>query len=357
MGKFFEQKLKVETIKNGYILPKKKGKGGVIDSNKDFVNLSYHNGEFFKFGGTYNIPKHVEFVDDTIIYLGVFIKQWGHFILDSLSRAWFINTFSSYQREKIKVAFIKKDKPISGNYLEALKLLGIEENNIVEVDKPVKYRKIIIPQMAMNAKHEYNNEYPKIFKTMISNAKIKDIVVPKKVYLSRTHLRKARKNEFGEINIENNFRLNEYSTIHPEEKSLVEQIAIFQKSKEIVCLNGSIPFNVVFSNPSLKLIIINKTSIPHLNIKVLLKMEKITPVYLNGYIEPFKNFPKTLGDGPFILTFSPDLVKYFNARNYKYTNDNGLTKVIYIKYTIACFKFLIKDCLRKMRTELYTIGS
>lgn len=43
-NKRYNQALNIESINNGIILPLYKGKGGVLDNNKNFVPLSYHDG-------------------------------------------------------------------------------------------------------------------------------------------------------------------------------------------------------------------------------------------------------------------------------------------------------------------------
>lgn len=346
-NKRFNQTLNVENIDEGVILPLRDGKGGVVDSKKKFVSLSYHDGEWFKLGGKYD-DEPTEALDETVVYLGVFIHQWGHFILDSLSRAWIILHLNNL--DKYKFAFISENgKEIDGNYLEALELLGLKASQIIVLNKAVKCKKIIVPQMSTFADHGFNKEYPKIFKQMIKNANVQNKTVPNKIYLTRTNLKEAQKKEFGEKIIEDNFRLNGYTIVAPEKLNVREQIALFQNAKEIVCLNGSIPFDVVFSSSNLKLVVINKTSLMHVNLLELSEVAGIHPIYINGYYEPFKNFPKTLGEGPFILLFGKDLELYFKKNNLKYNIPSSYpTKIVMIKYTFNCLKILGKNSIKRL---------
>lgn len=346
-NKRFNQMLNIKNIDNGIILPLCEGKGGILDNKKNFVPLSYHDGEWFKLGGKYKAEPTIK-INETVVYLGVFIHQWGHFILDSLSRAWIISHLDNISRYKF-VFISENNKKIDGNYLEALELLGLKASQIVVLNEAVKCKKIIIPQMATFADHGFNKEYPKIFELMIKNAKVQKESVPDKIYLTRTNLREAQRKEFGEKIIENNFRLNGYTIIAPEKISVREQIALFQNAKEIVCLNGSIPFDVVFSSSSLKLVVINKTSLPHINMLELSDVANIHPVYINGYYEPFKKFPRTLGEGPFILLFGKDLELYFRENNLKYNIPlNFPNKTIMIKYTLNCLKILGKNSIKRL---------
>lgn len=346
-NKRYNQALNIESINNGIILPLYKGKGGVLDNNKNFVPLSYHDGEWFKLGGKYPAEPNI-MIDETVVYLGVFIHQWGHFVLDSLSRAWIVLHLNDIN--KYKFVFISENgKEIDGNYLETLELLGLKSSQIIVLNEATKCRKIIVPQMSTFADHGFNKEYPKIFKQMIKNARVKNKLVPDKVYLTRTNLREARKKEFGEKIIENNFQLNGYTVIAPEKLSVREQIALFQNAKEIVCLNGSIPFDIVFSSSNLKLIVINKTSLLHINMLELSEVAGIYPIYIDGYYEPFKSFPRTLGEGPFILLFGKDLELYFKKNSLKYNiPSNFPTRAVMIKYTLSCLKILGKNSIKRL---------
>lgn len=333
----YKKKLQVQFIKNGYILPFQNNRGGVLDENKNFVELSFHNGEWFKVGGKYNFTNvNKRLIDKKVVFLGLFIPQWGHFLLDSLSRSWIRMHLNNI--DDVVFAFISKyNSKIDGNYLMALNLLGIPSNKIMIIKEPIVAKEIIVPEMATTANHEFTRDYVDIFREIVNNANISDITVPKKVYLTRTHLKEAQKKEYGEKTIEGNFRLNGFKILDPQNLTLIQQIAIFQKAEYVACLNGSIPFDMLFSRPEVTTIIINKCSIPHINIKEIMVVNNINPVFINGYCEPVKGYPKTLGDGPFLLIFGDELKKYFQIHNWKY-NVNNIQRKILVKYRLNCYK-------------------
>lgn len=346
-----DRDLRIREVKNGYILPLKKNKGGVLSSKEDFISESFHDGEWFKVGGKYNFDKaNAVYFDDTVIFLGLFIHQWGHFLLDSLSRSWFVSKLK--EKKNYKFVFLgKPNKQINGNYLEALKLIGIPSENILIANKVIKAKNIIIPELSTTANHQFSQEYVSIFDTIINNADISKINVPKKVYLSRKLL--SLKSEFGEEIIQHNFELNGFKVVFPEKLTLIEQIALFQKSEVIACLNGSIPFNLVFAKPDLQTIIINKCSIPHINIKEIIAVRNIKVVFVDGFYEPVKGFPRNLGDGPFWLTFGKDLQRYFEQKNWKYDKLDISKRQYYWKYIFLCGEYYVKDILREVRNKCY----
>lgn len=346
--------LEIRYINNGIVLPVKKGKGGVVDSSGKFVEISFHDGEYFKIGGSYyskelNIKKSKE----KVVYLGVFFHQWGHFLLDSLSRSWIINKIKNLKDYKfIFINGLKDNKSINGNYLQALELLGISKEKVIDLKEPTEYKEVIVPEMANTSDRTFTKEYTQIFDTIVSNANINSVKVPKKVYLTRMNLKSAKRKEFGEYTIQNNFLLNDYSIISPEKLNLVEQIAIFQKCKKVVCLNGSIPFGMLFASKYSDILIINKTSLPHANIKEIVAASRATPKFINGYYEPFKNFPKTLGDGPFILNFSTELENYFKDHNLSYRKERKIKLYNDVaKASLVCAKLKIKQKLKEIRIK------
>lgn len=348
-NKLINKSLKVEKIKGGYILPLKHKKGGVLNKNKKFVKLSFHNGEWFKYGGKYQFnDKNALYTNRTVVYLGLFIHQWGHFLLDSLSRSWILTKLNNIE-DKLFVFISKDNRKIDGNYIEALQLLGIKREQIVTLNTPLYAKTILVPEMATTSDHQFTKKYEDMFNLMISNANTDGIKVPSKVYLTRTGLKLAQQKEFGEKIIQKNFEVNGFKVLHPEKLNLREQIAIFQNAKYIACLNGSIPFNLVFASKKIRMIIINKCSIPHINLKEIASVQGISPEIVNGFYEPISGYPQTLGDGPFLLMFGDELKKYFQSQGWKYlTINNDISKSNLFKYEVLCYKYKLKNILRKL---------
>lgn len=115
-------------------------------------------------GGKYEEEK-VQYINENIVFLGVFIHQWGHFILDSLSRSWIVAHLKNIK--EYKFAFLRESHTkIEGNYLEALELLGIKASQIMVINEAKKFKKVIVTY----ADHGFNKEYPKIFRRMVKNA-------------------------------------------------------------------------------------------------------------------------------------------------------------------------------------------
>ena len=109
---------------------------------------------------------------------------------------------------------------------------------------------------------------------------------------------------------------NGYDIISPEKLSLKEQIYLWNTAEEIVCLNGSIPINIIFSqNRNLELTVLNKTKLVHKNLDLFLLIRPCRIIFLDIYFEPFKNYPKSLGEGPFMYRINEDVYEFSKEKN------------------------------------------
>lgn len=322
-----DRKVKIESYDNAVILPRLQsgdypmwGLGGVCTEQGEFVELSFYDGGWATHGGKYDWDKSKEiYLDDTIIYFGMFYKHWGHFLVDLIGRMWYPVCSSEYHKG-MKVAYLGEEKP-DYNHLEFFKLLGIEENQLIHVDRPIRFKKVIVPEFAAKSCEWYSVEYVKLFDRMIEQVNADQEVKDKydkleSVYFTRTQFPKAIQSEFGEKYIEYIFKENGYEILAPEQLTLKEQIYIWNHAKKIVCVNGTIPLNVAFSqNGKLELLVLNKTSIFHGNPYLYLQMRGVQCNFIDVYNEPFKRYPKSLGEGPFMLEVNKELQEWLYDRN------------------------------------------
>jgi len=108
------------------------------------------------------------------------------------------------------------------------------------------------------------------------------------------------------------FENNGFSVLTPEKMSLSQQIYIWNHAEEIICMNGTIPLNLIFSyNRQIKLTVLNKMSLFHENPYVYLQIREIRANFINIYSEPIKGFPKSLGEGPYLLWPTKEFDEYF----------------------------------------------
>ena len=272
-----QEKLYIYEYQNAIILPRKYeddgptwGKGGVCRQEGEFVQSSFYDGGWAQNGGKYEWNQTDEiYIDEKVIYIGVFAKHWGHFLVDMTSKLWiFADSEFKENIKDFKVAYIGEEEP-EGNYLEFYKMLGIEKEQLIHIEKPARFQKVFVPEAGFRPCIWYTEEYQRMFDLMTESVlkdktlkeKFKNI---KKIYFSRRKFGKAAATEFGEEYIEQCFNQNGYESLGPETLTLREQIYVWNHAEAIACMNGTIPLNVVFcKNEKLKLTILNKMSIYH----------------------------------------------------------------------------------------------
>ncbi|HIE8920411.1 glycosyltransferase 61 family protein [Klebsiella variicola] len=305
--------------------PKSWGLGGVVDSNGNFIHDSGLYMNWISFGGVYNYDaSDLCYENKNVIWFGFFYKHWGHFLLDFVSRMWYL--IDHYKGEDI--VYVSHEHIIDSNYLEFFKLLGIDESKIRRVSHPTRFNNIIIPEYSKSESY-YNEKYALLFKHISTfvlnknNNDIKNRFSGKSFYLSRASFIDAAKKEIGESDIEYAFNASGFESISPENLSLQEQILMWNLSERIACINGTLPLNFLFGNNKLNLIVLNKTKLTHRNLDDVLQIMKPENI---KFIDIFdKNFlwaSKNIGDGPFVLKLTPSLREYLGIQDH--TRDDFL---------------------------------
>lgn len=282
-----------------------KGLGGVVDQKGQYVMLSATPQENLMPCG-YNFDEKPEFYDDTVIYLGYFINQWGHYLVDFVPRLWWLK--QNYHGEKVLILTSNKKAKINSNYLELLSLFGVTEDKIHYVHKPEKYRRIIVPEMSMIRPKYYSKQSKELYEYIVEKATASvEYRKYDKIYFSRSKLKKAIMTEIGESDIERVFKNSGYKIIYPERCSFKELVFYINNCKEFVSLSGTIPHNIVFTRPNTKVIILNKTY--RINtIQLMLNAQAgISPIYIDTNI---CLFPSSPGAGPFWLEIEDNFIRY-----------------------------------------------
>ena len=319
-----------------------KGSGGVITSNGKYIQISAQlaYGMQNRVYGKYKIEKDIDYINEEVVYLNYFYKHWGHFIIDIVSRMWYLlNRENKYK--VVLTTYLNQDEKIDGQFLDFFTLFGIPKENIIIVNKPTRFKKVIIPETSIYPGKYYTKEYKLIFDNVLKHTNLK-AQVPSKIYLSRSNFSKANIKEKGEKEIEQFFNDNGYISIIPERLTLEEQIQYYYLSDEMVCLSGTLPHNLVFSKDNKKILILNKTYKLNKHQELINQMKSADVTYIDVHSSLF---PIAYGKGPFLLKINNNLKKFAKDRNYTlkyipfYYLKNILKKIWYI---VVYFKIYSK---------------
>lgn len=349
---FNEKTLEVLKIDDGYVLPPIFGSkdgawfiGGVLDKNKGYVEISGQKayGETDRVYGKYDFNDNdVEYIDEEVIYLNFYLSQWGHYLLDVIGRLWYIVKNTNYKI--IYTTDLGGNNHIKNNFLELIKLLGIDENRLLFINKVTKFKNIIVPEMPILVAKYYTKEYKELIDLLVDNAlKGYELKKDRKVYCSRHHFVNTRSKEYGEEIIEKVFKDNGYEIVYMEELDLISQIRLLNECKEIVCISGTLVHNAMFiRNKDCNFTVLNKTYKVNPNIYVTNELSEANITFVDTYLAPL---PISIGKGPFIIVVTNEFINYCKDKNLIINNkqfNKNIIKKYYIDYFVKYRKKLLK---------------
>lgn len=313
----------VEIIDNGVIVPAEafydevgnyRYRGGVLDAEGRFVKSS----GLYK-GLDYGIAPlsmaecpdvnldNCTYIDEIVVYYGCFIYHWGHFLFESTNRLWY------YLRENCKahgirlVGIFLNNKP-DGNFRLFHDLIGIGQDDLVFLNRPTRFRRVIIPRpscmlaTARTVDFYYSQEFLAPFDAIRNSVPTSP---SKKIYLTRTNLQMG--NTIGEEEIEDNFRRNGFEIISPENETLPALVSLLKNAEVVAGLSGSNTHNLLFADYGYKAIILNRMQSTNYPQELVHQARNIQAIYIDVY-STF--MPVTHGNGPFLVTVNDHLFNY-----------------------------------------------
>lgn len=306
------------------------GRGGAINEQGEYIPVSSE-----KFcTGEYPVAD-VEKKQETVCYCGHLIYQWGHFLMDSVSRLWYC---LDHNDEVDKYIFFVEEgniKSLSGNYKLFFELLGIWEK-IEIIDKPTFYPNVVFPEKGYIGGEVFSTNQIRLFDTIAQLAENKNALsdlVSKKIYFTRTKVKKAQKSDLGSEMLDDYFQKNGFEIISPETFSLVELICIIRNADVVASTGGYVCHNMLFAKEGQKLIILERAVLNNdyqIGINIA---KKLITTYIDANLAIYS---VEIGYGPFIIAFRGQLEKFTKDNNWvfpssKYTSKRYLDK-LYKRY-------------------------
>lgn len=112
--------------------------------------------------GGYSIDEnYIQESDEEVILGGVFIKTFGYFFTECLSRLWYVIA----NETNLRIAVLQPPGHEKFFY-DFIELLGTEENRILIVDKPTRFSKVIVPDQTVRLWSDFRREYISIYDNM-----------------------------------------------------------------------------------------------------------------------------------------------------------------------------------------------
>ncbi len=243
-----DKTLRVDEVGKGIVLPSVsldgtgKYSGGVCTENFDFVagllrssdDPSIRPGQY-GINTPYRIPgDKLQFVDEEVIFGGVLVGHFGHFILECMARFWYLLEHPEDQR-RIVFTTVLGQKNWFWNFFD---LLGLKRERILFVEQPTQYSRVIVPEEAVHSWGFYTNAYRLPYQRLMQICGQGD---ESKIYLTRTAFyKKGTCIYYNEEYFEHFFRDKGFKIVAPEQLPIKEQIRLMAGAEEVVTTIGSL---------------------------------------------------------------------------------------------------------------------
>ncbi len=266
---FTERSLDTRNIENGIILPNKiignAVYGGVCTEKLEFVSgyttiMPDINSKSRHIVGSYKFSDNeLKYVDEVVVYGGTLMDHPGHLLCEGFTdRIWW---FLKNPDIKAKVAVVCIWGDGSCRFQrEFLNQFGFKNDEIIFVDRPTKFKKVIVPDQSEHlfktstlVPYEFTKESVSVIQRLIDNAPKSS---HKKVYFTKTKTEKS--NIVGEDFFIDFFAHKGFEIINPEDHTLEEKISILHDAEEFVSLFGTNTCYAVFCKPDVKLTILSR---------------------------------------------------------------------------------------------------
>lgn len=290
--KFFsDRELGVKTIDNGIILPAKAPairKGGVCDSNFKFVAGLLRSGSAKGWGNvlsSYTVARdQLVHSDEDVIFGGVMMGHFGHFISECLIRLWYV---LEHPEMNNRIAFIASVRGKKEFHYALFELMGIPRDRVLFVERPTQFKSVLVPDVA-NFSHQYfTKEWLVPYQAVAKNVTPGNV---KKLYLTRTAFEGDKRpgvHCFGEKYFEDYFIKKGYTVVSPERLSLKNQIELILGADEIASTLGSLSHFSLFCKPGTKFIMLDRADNGVVGIQCLINEATDIDWYI---VDASKNF-------------------------------------------------------------------
>lgn len=178
-------------------------------------------------------------VERPAIYGGPLFHHFGHFITESTHRVWPRTVVPELVDAKVAfVCFPGKTSRLQRYMKEVLSLKGLSEDDLIFIDRPMLFKKLIVaPQARQMAGETIKKNYKHLYER-IAQEKLGDANTGELYYVSRS--RHSHTGSFyGESLVEGVLRDFGFKTIFPEDYKFIELARILRSSRAAIFSEGS----------------------------------------------------------------------------------------------------------------------
>lgn len=333
------RQLEIQEVPEGICLPPDNWnpqtgefQGGICDREGEFV-AGLMRGKppqagFYGVSSAYPISEEeLDYVDKEVIFGGILIGHFGHFILESLGRLWYVLE----QADSVKSIVFLTELEVCSWYWSFFDLLGISRERIILLQRPSRFRSVIVPEEAVHSWYNYTKEYLVPYQFIVRRAQkqMNNKSLGRKIFLSRRGLKNNQTKCINEEFFVNFFARQGFATVELEKMPLPEQVAIVANAEEIVAVMGSLTHWAMFCRPGTKFTMLTRTSDEVLIPQCLVNVASQVDWYIVDTAMSFFYANRSVG----VCLIGPTVYWQEYAReNYGQWLDDGSWKQVYHEY-------------------------
>lgn len=222
-----------------------------------------------------------------VLYCGFMRYEWGHFLVNSMSRLWYILKNPDEYFDKLIFCLPSSSQfTLTGNFKELLTILGVIDK-IELISETTAFREVLVPDLSWSLQRYYSEEFNLVYDTVCTRVLATDNfhIRHKKIFLTRSGLNKARLSEIGIEMLDEFFSRNGYEIIYPERLSLSEMVSILHHADEVAGASGTTVHNILFGRKGQRLVVaernvINNDFQPGINLA-----KKLDVTYIDSFFD------------------------------------------------------------------------
>ncbi|WP_456412163.1 glycosyltransferase 61 family protein [Thiolapillus sp.] len=224
--------------------------GGVYSARGEYVSSSRHLRRNKDLTGgnpeTIAPPGDIPRLSGRYLYLGWFFNHYGHFVLESLCRAWALDEAGPVDGYLMHLH--APDARPADYLLAFFDLLAVPREKLIFVGQDMQVSELLLPSQQGVLSRGISGEMLALYRQLGSRAaKRKGDRQGDRLYISRRFLPSDQRGASNEKVLEDRFRAQGYQVVHPQFLDVTTQLALFANARDFAGLEGSGLHNILFA--------------------------------------------------------------------------------------------------------------
>lgn len=266
--RFSEHVLQIKKISQAILLPPdnwnpKTGgfQGGVYDCKGNFVTgliRERQKAGAYEVVSVYPVTEtEIAYIEENVIFGGILIGHFEYFILECLSRLWYVLQKKELDKRIVFLAGLE----VCEWYYKFFDLFGLPHERILLIEKPTRFSTVIVPEESVHNWYKYTKEYLLPYRVIVKQAqnRMAGNSLWKKIFLTSKDLFNSQSNNIKEIYFCKFFAAHGFITVALETLPLAEQVALVSQADEIVAVMGALTHWAIFCRPGTKFTMLTRT--------------------------------------------------------------------------------------------------